>query len=557
MDDILNDGGSSCLAIENLGTELDAFYDNDDSDNFLKRLNIDSNYYEINEIKPPSSGTSYKYCSMHINIQGLMSSIENLKHIINRMEHNSIQIDFVCLCETFLFDHNTDNTFKSLCHIPGYQFVFKNRENRTKGGVAIYIRNNHTFKTRDDLSIFIEGEYETIFVEINSKPNNLIIGEIYRVPNTPEKLSVERYDATLSTLINNKNCDIILGSDINFDFLKINQHTHTADLFNTFIGYGLIPTITKPTRITHCTASLIDNLFAKIPSDQSIKSGIMITKISDHLPIFTFIGNSPKKNKIPMNIKYRELNETNINKIQYSLQQFNWSILNTLQTNEAYDTFVLKLKNTIDQHAPEITKTIPYKHKIREPWVTKGLMKSSNNLDKLYKKCINKSNEHPSRNKFKKHRNLFNTLKRIMKQNYYRDLFDKYKYDIRKTWGIIRTIINKNNDKSNIADSFHINNKEINNPTDIANSFCDYFTNVGPQLSNQIPQSRHTYVQYLNKQNITSNRSLYLAPTDSNEINRIIKLLKNKKSSGVIGSDVPWLECPACNALTWVITVTE
>ena len=27
--------------------------------------------------------------------------------------------------------------------------------------------------------------------------------------------------------------------------------------------------------------------------------------------------------------------------------------------------------------------------------------------------------------------------------------------------------------------------------------------------------------------------------------------------AGVIGSDVPWLECSACNALTWVITVTE
>ena len=27
--------------------------------------------------------------------------------------------------------------------------------------------------------------------------------------------------------------------------------------------------------------------------------------------------------------------------------------------------------------------------------------------------------------------------------------------------------------------------------------------------------------------------------------------------AGVIGSDVPWLECPAYNALTWVITVTE
>ena len=27
--------------------------------------------------------------------------------------------------------------------------------------------------------------------------------------------------------------------------------------------------------------------------------------------------------------------------------------------------------------------------------------------------------------------------------------------------------------------------------------------------------------------------------------------------AGVIGSDFPWLDCPACNALTWVITVTE
>ena len=31
----------------------------------------------------------------------------------------------------------------------------------------------------------------------------------------------------------------------------------------------------------------------------------------------------------------------------------------------------------------------------------------------------------------------------------------------------------------------------------------------------------------------------------------------DKMAAGVIGSDVPWLECPACNALTWVITVTE
>ena len=30
-----------------------------------------------------------------------------------------------------------------------------------------------------------------------------------------------------------------------------------------------------------------------------------------------------------------------------------------------------------------------------------------------------------------------------------------------------------------------------------------------------------------------------------------------RRNTDVIGSDVPWLDCPACNALTWVIMVTE
>ena len=37
----------------------------------------------------------------------------------------------------------------------------------------------------------------------------------------------------------------------------------------------------------------------------------------------------------------------------------------------------------------------------------------------------------------------------------------------------------------------------------------------------------------------------------------ILLVLTPTTGAGVIGSDVPWLECPACNALTWVITVTE
>ena len=101
------------------------------------------------------------------------------------------------------------------------------------------------------MSILIGGEYETIFAEIKSQPHNILIGEIYRIPGTPEKLSIERYDATLSQMMKDKHMDILLATDQNFDFLKINQHSYTANLFDTFIAHGLIPTITRPIRIQH------------------------------------------------------------------------------------------------------------------------------------------------------------------------------------------------------------------------------------------------------------------------------------------------------------------
>ena len=48
------------------------------------------------------------------------------------------------------------------------------------------------------LSIFIEGEFESIFIEsINNNGHSSIVGEIYRIPNTNINLSTQRYEAIL------------------------------------------------------------------------------------------------------------------------------------------------------------------------------------------------------------------------------------------------------------------------------------------------------------------------------------------------------------------------
>ena len=81
--------------------------------------------------------------------------------------------------------------------------VYKNRTTKKGGGVLIYVHERFKYRVRHDLSNFVEGEFETIFIEILNK-NPAIVGEIYRVPNTSTEESLTRYERILQKLSNYK-----------------------------------------------------------------------------------------------------------------------------------------------------------------------------------------------------------------------------------------------------------------------------------------------------------------------------------------------------------------
>ena len=86
------------------------------------------------------------------------------------------------LCETFLNDNNC-----KICNIDGYSIVEKHRTDSTRGGVAIFINNKHKYKLREDISIFKENCFESVFLEVESEVHNVkncVIGEIYKVPGS-------------------------------------------------------------------------------------------------------------------------------------------------------------------------------------------------------------------------------------------------------------------------------------------------------------------------------------------------------------------------------------
>ncbi len=356
-----------------------------------------------------------------------------------------------------------------------------------------------------------------------------IAGEIYRIPNSNEAQSLSRYEDILNKLQNYKN-NIIIGTDQNFDYLKIDKHKTTEDLFNKFISHGLLPLITKPTRITNSSATLIDNIYTSLTTKTKFHTGIICTDISDHLPIILFIGKQKIPNKAS-NVKLtkRVINDQTIEIITRHLGTINWANMEDMNTNNAYNYFSKQVKNVIDQCAPETTITISAKSIIRDSWMTKALITSSRKLNKLYKKSLGQVKQNAHYTRYIKYRNSYNTLKRLVKQNYYNDLFSKYSQDSRKTWSVINTLIGRNNDKTTISDSFKINNRTSTNHKEIANAFGYFFTNVGMEYAQAIPKSKHSEFHYMKNRN---NNNIFLAPTDKYEVELTINQLKRKQSTG-------------------------
>ena len=77
--------------------------------------------------------------------------------------------------------------------------------------------------------------------------------------------------------------------DFNVDLLKSGTHGPTSDFLEGFTSGGFYPLISLPTRLTDTTATLIDNIWTNNVRSK-MGSGLVTVRVSDHLPIFAFVG---------------------------------------------------------------------------------------------------------------------------------------------------------------------------------------------------------------------------------------------------------------------------
>ena len=80
----------------------------------------------------------------------------------------------------------------------------------------------------------------------------------------------------------------------------------------TLTNLNLHPTITRPTHITHHSATLIDNIFVTDNLHRNFESTILIEDMSDHLPILAMLKQTRLLNTEPIKFESRYLDETKL-----------------------------------------------------------------------------------------------------------------------------------------------------------------------------------------------------------------------------------------------------
>ena len=142
-----------------------------------------------------------KECNKEIKI-GKKKLINKLDDLQQYLEELARKFSVTGISGTWI---NNDN--ESQIQLPGCSFVDNNRNTKTGGGVGMFISSVISLHVKNDLNLQGDGVLESFFIENCLSKNKIIIGTIYRPPNS----KFNEFEADLKTILHkvdkeNKTC---------------------------------------------------------------------------------------------------------------------------------------------------------------------------------------------------------------------------------------------------------------------------------------------------------------------------------------------------------------
>ena len=415
-----------------------------------------SNYYDIDSFNKLALGD---FSLFHLNSRSLRKNLDSISNLLSILDHTFSVLGFT---ETWLSD-----CMPPLIQFNNYKMVECHRNNKKGGGVCLYIHEELEFTVRPDISPF-NDIIESLFVELtipqkSGRNRNVIVGVVYRPPQSSLRDFNDCIDKILNLISSESKPCHIMG-DFNIDLLKDNAN----EFLSNIVSNSFEPTITKPTHVNERSASLIDNIFSNTVDNHCV-SGILITDITDHFPIFLSVDISKHNND--SGYYSRNYSTRNIDNFVISCRNFNWDfICSDNDVAMAFSRFNSIFRDIYDTCFPLSYITKRKRRKKRHPWISSGILQSIKYKNKLYKMYL--KNPTPDKlSHLRTYRNKLNHILRIFKKHHFSDKFYNCKYNMKRTWAVVNEVLQKGSNKSSYPSSFKHNNGVTSDPNVIANGF--------------------------------------------------------------------------------------
>jgi exonuclease III len=302
-------------------------------------------YYDLSP--PPSPLISPNNVSfLSLNIRSLMRNHTHLNSLIANLTQNSSNVNAIALQETWAVP------YPEVIHIDGFNFINKSRKQGRGGRVGFYLRETLKYKVINELSTFIDNEFESITIEIIINRKKILISNYYKPPQVPN----ENFFANLNNHLNNlaqRNTDTYVFSDTNINLLKLPNQNPAKDYLEIVHSSGFLQLISKATRILDGSYSLIDHVLCN-NFNSDILTGTLLIDFSDHFMNFLTMpcvhsSADAKISKKPTRI----FSLSSLNSFKNDLSALSWNdVISRNDVDASFDAFWENFSTLYDLHFP-------------------------------------------------------------------------------------------------------------------------------------------------------------------------------------------------------------
>ena len=481
-----------------------------------------------------------------LNIAYLLSKLNSLKIFLNNLKGN--KPDIIVVVETHISHSNlsghSKETLRDLIH--GYTFFHEGRRVKRGGGVGIFVSDGIYSEARvcdiaNKTVTFIEEKFENVVVRIpnciKNKRNqlkDLVVIAIYRQPDSGNLDSFLGYLENLSKKLDKPKNELVFAGDMNLDLLKYESHPPTAKYLDIMSNHGSIPRIVRPTRIKNRSATLIDHIFTHHTS-LTLVSGILDIELSgssgftDHKPTFTIIKAEPPRNPPKSSFEISYFSLVGNYRRREGLATHDWNIImSETDPDKIYDQITATYCHYYHNNLSKKTVSGNSRRYKREPWMTDEIMADIRRRDRLAKIKNRRSD-------YKKLRNEVVSKIRKAERTYLSRQVQDSVGNIKRHWNILKTVINKTNNKEEVTTDFLYKGNWIKDKQENANSFNEFFANIGKQTNETVGPSKDSSLHYLLKNKERNINDLLLSEVNAEDVSDVCRKMTPKTSTDPLG----------------------